>query len=748
MKRAVSLAIVAICLAAGATHFSAQNATPPKVDYQRDVQPIFQQNCAGCHGPKQQIAGFRSDRRSSAFAARRIVPGGLENSMLYHRVIGDGLYGQQMPPTGQLSAAQIQTLKTWIEQGADWPDAVANEADFAPLDPKAVAIVEALRAGDRAPLMAADAALLNARGPEGSSPFMYAVLYTDAPTIEALIAKGGNAGARNDANATALMWAASDLAKTRVLLVHGADVNAMSDDARTALMIAATTQGHATILRLLLDHDANVNPTPQPAGMSSPLIQAATAADPEMMRMLVAAGAKVDPSAAQALSMSITTRCKACADIVLAHDISKEALTTALFETAPMIDAATAKTLLDRGADVNAKDPFGRTPLMYAAVSDALPLDVVNLFISRGADVNAVDGHKQGGDSGLTVLDIAKRHGDTPVVQALMKAGATSTSTPTPTLTPVRANTVSAAVARSIPEIQKADASFIGKAGCFSCHNNSLAAMAVSQARKTGARVDERIAAQQVKANVGVLTPQRDRFHQGVFAQVEDVFGQFVLGYTLVGLDGEHHKPDLDTDAVAMYIRMHQMTDGHWEFGMADQRPPICSDFVGQTAIAMHALQLYAPQADRAAYADAIKRASEWLAQVRPNLTSDLEWKALGLSWAANQPAALKTATQALIAAQKPDGGWSDIPSMGSTAYATGQALVALRAAGVPASDAPFKRGVEYLLKTQNEDGSWFVQSRAMGFQPYFDSGFPHKYDQWLSAAGTSWATMALAMAR
>ena len=748
MKRFQSLAALAVCLlSCGAVRFSAQDAALPRVDYQREVQPIFQQNCVGCHGPKQQIAGFRADRRSSAFAARRIVPSGLENSLLYHRVIGDGLYGQQMPPTGQLSPAQIQTIKTWIEQGAEWPDSLANEGDLPPLDPKAVALVEALRAGDRAPLMAADAALLNARGPEGSSPFMYAVLYTDAPTIDALIAKGGNPKAHNDANATALIWAASDLAKTRVLLDHGADVNAMSDDARTALMIAATTQGHAPIVRLLLDRGANPNPTPQPASMSSPLIQAATAADPEMMRMLVSSGASIKASAATALSMSITTRCQACADIVLAsNDIGTEGLTTVLFETAPMLDAAMAKTLLDRGADVNARDPFGRTPLMYAAVSDALPVDVVNLFISRGADVNAVDGHKQGADSGLTALDIAKRHGDTPVVQALTKAGAKSAAAPVPTLMPVRSNTVSAAIARSIPGIQKADASFIGKAGCFSCHNNSLAAMAVSQARRMGVRVDEQIAAQQVKANMSVLTPQRDRFHQGIFAQVEDVFGQIVLGYVLVGLDAEHHKPDLDTDAAAMYIRMHQMIDGHWEFGMFDQRPPICSDYVGQTAIAMHTLQLYAPQADTAAYADAITRASEWLAQVKPNLTSDLAWKTLGLAWAGNQAPALTSATRALIAAQKPDGGWSDIPSMGSTAYATGQALVALREAGVAASDAAFKRGVDYLLKTQNEDGSWFVQSRAMGFQPYFDSGFPHKYDQWLSAAGTSWATMALAM--
>jgi hypothetical protein len=54
---------------------------------------------------------------------------------------------------------------------------------------------------------------------------------------------------------------------------------------------------------------------------------------------------------------------------------------------------------------------------------------------------------------------------------------------------------------------------------------------------------------------------------------------------------------------------------------------------------------------------------------------------------------------------------------------------------------------VQYLLKAQQEDGSWFVQSRAMAFQPYFDAGFPHAYNQWISAAGTSWAVIALSYA-
>ena len=81
---------------------------------------------------------------------------------------------------------------------------------------------------------------------------------------------------------------------------------------------------------------------------------------------------------------------------------------------------------------------------------------------------------------------------------------------------------------------------------------------------------------------------------------------------------------------------------------------------------------------------------------------------------------------------------------MQSSVYATGKALYALQIAGIPASDAAYSRGAQYLLKTQQEDGSWHVKTRAMALQPYFDAGFPHGFDQWISAAGSAWATLAL----
>ena len=82
---------------------------------------------------------------------------------------------------------------------------------------------------------------------------------------------------------------------------------------------------------------------------------------------------------------------------------------------------------------------------------------------------------------------------------------------------------------------------------------------------------------------------------------------------------------------------------------------------------------------------------------------------------------------------------------MVSDAYATGQALYALRIGGLSPTSDVYRRGVQYLLRTQLEDGSWFVRARGVPFQPYFDYGFPHGTSQFISAAATAWAVIALA---
>jgi hypothetical protein len=85
------------------------------------------------------------------------------------------------------------------------------------------------------------------------------------------------------------------------------------------------------------------------------------------------------------------------------------------------------------------------------------------------------------------------------------------------------------------------------------------------------------------------------------------------------------------------------------------------------------------------------------------------------------------------------------LPTWILTLYATGQALAAMSTAQPELinSDA-YRRGVDYLMRTREADGSWHVRSQAFGIQPYLESGFPHGKDQWISMAATAWAAMAL----
>jgi hypothetical protein len=81
---------------------------------------------------------------------------------------------------------------------------------------------------------------------------------------------------------------------------------------------------------------------------------------------------------------------------------------------------------------------------------------------------------------------------------------------------------------------------------------------------------------------------------------------------------------------------------------------------------------------------------------------------------------------------------------MAGDAYATGTALTALRHAGLEPTHAAYRRGVKYLLRTQDGEGGWLVQTRTRPLQVYFDNGDLGGKSQFISFAATNWAVLAL----
>ena len=722
IRRWPCLAGVIIGIALSARGLPAQAAG--KVDFARDVQPLFRTYCYSCHGPTVQNNNFRLDRRRDSLPNRvgangaRVVPGNRAASRLYLRVTGQA--GMQMPPTGALSPEQIRIVSAWIDQGAEWPDELANEAPSAPQDPQAAKMMDALRRGDRTAfekLLRESPTSARGQGSGGSTPLMYAALYKDARSVGLLLDKGADPNNKNDSGATALLWAVDEPETTRLLLEHGADPNVRSADGLTPLLLAAARLGSGDVVKLLLDHGAKLEGEPV-------LARAATAGDEVVMRMLIERGAD---KKALPQDLAVRSGCAACVDLLL-QSAGPDDLDRALAVAARYGDSRTIEMLLDRGANANG------AALRFAAASEKIPLAGVKALLDHGA-------------SDDTALGLAKRQGDTPVVAALKSAGvrgiAGDQDSPVEhPVQPAALRSARAAVEKSLPLLQHAGVVFLRKAGCVSCHNNSLTEMTLAVSRKNGFSVDEVTAQSQLNSIRVYLEGWRERSLQDIGIPG----GVDTDSYILAGLAAADYAPDPATDAIARYLRRRQGGDGGWR--IATQRPPVESSDFEATAVTMRALQVYAPKPQQADYAKAVQKGAIWLSQARPKTTEDHVYQVLGLGWAGGNKEALRKAVRELMALQRPDGGWAQLPTLASDAYATGQALTALAdAGGLSVKDPVYQRGVRFLLGTQLEDGSWYVRTRTIPVQPYFDSEFPHARDQFISAAATNWATMALARA-
>ncbi len=298
------------------------------------------------------------------------------------------------------------------------------------------------------------------------------------------------------------------------------------------------------------------------------------------------------------------------------------------------------------------------------------------------------------------------------------------------------------AIEKALPLLAKGAEGHVAQRTCFACHNQALPVLAFTLAREKGFAYRAEDQQKQMKFIAAFLKGNRENYlkGKGQGGQVD------MAGYALLTLEWGGWKADATTDAVVEYLLLYNKDRDHWR--VTSNRPPSeASDFTANY-LALRGLRKWGDATRKERIDKRIEWVLAWLLKTPAKDTEDRVFRLLALKEAGANEEAIKSAVKELVGSQRKDGGWSQLDNLDSDAYATGSVLVALhQAGGLATSDAVYQRGVAFLLKSQLPDGSWLVRSRSKPFQTYYESGFPHGKDQFISMAASGWAATALVLA-
>jgi ankyrin repeat protein len=590
----------------------------------------------------------------------------------------------------------------------------------------------------------------------GLTPLISATAFGTREAVGALLEAGANVKAQTRSGLTALHVAWQDESIVRLLLDRGADVNAKTQLGATPLQLAASANGTEAVIALLLEKGADPN-AGEDRGVT-PLIAAAGVGNTAVAKRLLEHGADANAFALPGGGQKTVTPLMGAAHngdeeltrLLLARNPDVNATSPGndgivkngpvVFGTLTALHMATAdaspavvKLLLDAGASVDPRDARGLTPLMWAIGTDRPEPRIVRMLLDYGADASIAS------HIGETAADWARKYRN-PVVMPSLKLPLSQVSASGAPPSPAGvASGPREAVERSLPLLHAASSRVMSDGGCVACHAQPLTGIATEYASRRGWRTEP--ATTDVSQVTSALTVGVRGFLQlRESGGLPDTQEYNALMAAMLNLP-----PSVGTEALVYYLSAKQRPAGNWH-GIGT-RPPIQDGDISRTAMAIRILAVYGAPVRKADVAVRISRAAAWLAAQTPISTEERVMELLGLSWAdADRPLRDKRLRE-LRDLQRRDGGWAQTPNLASDAYATGQVLFTLRELGVRATDATIRRGVAFLVGTQAKDGSWFVKSRAMKIQPYFESGFPYGHDQWISQSGTAWATLALSVA-
>jgi ankyrin repeat protein len=231
---------------------------------------------------------------------------------------------------------------------------------------------------------------VNARDRHRETPLMYAAYTGSLEAMRFLIGQSADVKMQCQSGATALIWAATDIAKVRLLIEQGASVNIATKRGRTPLLVAAKSDSSNDIVKLLLKQGADLRA--MDFLHTKPLRAATLGNDTETIRTPIDAGVDVNaadlPGITPLMMAAGWNGNTQAVQLLLAHGADAKAVSrpvmglpvkngasqfgslTALIMSAPFGPTELIGSVLDAGSEVDARDVRGMTPLMLAVATD------------------------------------------------------------------------------------------------------------------------------------------------------------------------------------------------------------------------------------------------------------------------------------------------------------------------------------------------------------------------------------------
>jgi len=290
---------------------------------------------------------------------------------------------------------------------------------------------------------------------------------------------------------------------------------------------------------------------------------------------------------------------------------------------------------------------------------------------------------------------------------------------------------------RALNYLVEKGADWMDDHNCASCHHVPMMIWSLREAKAGGVSIDETALAKAIEWTLS------SKVNATTFPEAKNPERDLVSlagAYIALAFDGSDSLPS-EWQARSLRDLLHyQQPDGAWP-AQTQGRPPILTPAPAYYTLLMaNALATQTRKHSDPAATAAQEKALAWIsAQPADEDTQHHALRLLLDTRLSRAPEEVKQSAEWLRAHQKSDGGWSQVADAASDALATGQAVYALRAAGIAAEDEAIRRARDFLTGAQTADGSWPMISR-----PSASSTKGAGNIEPITYAATAWATMAL----